>query len=50
MGGKWGIVDKKGNVIVKAIYDNPIIFEKHRAKVTLNGKSFYIDEFGNKLE
>lgn len=50
VGGKWGIIDKKGNVIVEAIYDNPIIFEKHKAKVTLNGKTFYIDEFGNKLE
>jgi len=49
-GGKWGTINKKGKVVVEAIYDNPIIFEEHKAKVTLNGKTFYIDEFGNKIK
>jgi len=49
-GGKWGIINKKGKVVVEAIYDSPIIFEKHKAKVTLNGKTFYIDESGNKIK
>ena len=49
-GGKWGIINKKGKVVIEAIYDNPIMFAKHTAKVTLNGKTFYIDEFGNKIK
>jgi len=49
-GGKWGIINKKGKVVVKAIYDSPIIFEKHKAKVILNGKTFYINESGNKIK
>ena len=49
-GGKWGVIHKKGKVVVEAIYDNPIIFEEHKAKVTLNGKTFYIDESGNRIK
>ena len=30
--GKWGIINKKGKVVVEAKYDSPILFEKHRAK------------------
>jgi hypothetical protein len=49
-GGNWGIINKKGKIVVKAIYDSPIIFENHKAKVTLNGKTFYIDESGNRIK
>jgi len=47
-GEGWGAINKKGKVVIEAIYDDPIIFEKNKAKVTLKGKSFYIDQFGNK--
>ena len=49
-GGKWGLINKKGKVLVEAIYDRPIIFEKQKAKVILNGRTSYIDESGNKIE
>jgi len=49
-GGRWGIINKKGEVVVEAIYDNPIVFEEHKAKVTLNGQTYYIDEFGNRIK
>ena len=49
-GGRWGIINKKGEVVVEAIYDNPIVFEEHKAKVTLNGQTCYIDEFGNRIK
>ena len=49
-GGKWGMINKKGKVVVEAIYDNPIVFREHKAKVTLNGEAFYIDEFGSRIE
>ena len=49
-GGRWGIINKSGGVVVEAIYDNPIVFEEHKAKVTLSGQTYYIDEFGNRIK
>ena len=49
-GGKWGLINKDGEVVIKAIYDSPIIIENHKAKVTLNGQTFYLDESGNRME
>jgi hypothetical protein len=49
-GGRWGIIDKKGKVVVEPIYDKPIVFEENKAKVTLNNQTWYIDEFGDRIE
>lgn len=49
-GGRWGVINKKGEVVLEAIYDNPIVFEEHKAEITLNGQTYYIDEFGNSIK
>ena len=49
-GGKLGIIDASGNVIVEPIYDDiKIMPEYNIAKVKSNGKYGYIDLKGNKL-
>jgi hypothetical protein len=51
--GKYGFLDKTGKVIVPLIYsipsDAPYLFKNGKAKVSLNGMSFYIDYYGNRL-
>ncbi len=47
-GGKWGFIDRKGNMIIPAIYDaleSP--FEEGRALVKKAGRKYYIDKAGN---
>lgn len=45
--GKWGFVDKTGNEVIKAKYDNVGSFCGGVAKITLNGKLGEIDARGN---
>lgn len=46
--GKWGVIDKYGNAIISNIYDtiNP---DNGNFETLLNGKKFYFDRTGNKL-
>ena len=46
--GKWGVIDKYGNTIIPCIYDtiNP---DNGNFETLLNGKKFYFDRTGNKL-
>jgi hypothetical protein len=55
--GKWGVIDSKGEYILKPTYDNMIIVPDNNEKVFIcqeqdldNGtfKSYVIDEKGNK--
>ena len=41
--GKWGYIDKKGSFLIPPEYDNAYFFKNGIGKVTLSGKSFYID-------
>lgn len=46
--GKWGFIDRKGNMIIPPIYDaleSP--FEDGRALVQKGGRKYYIDKAGN---
>ena len=47
--GKWGMIDKYGDTIIPCIYDtiNP---DNGNFVTLLNGKKFYFDRTGNKLD
>lgn len=53
--GKWGALgatleqENFGKVCVPFIYDKMTPFKDGKSLVTLNGESFYIDEFGKRL-
>lgn len=47
--GKWGFIEKTGNIIVPILYDNAHYFSQDKAEVKLNGETFYIDKQGNRL-
>ena len=51
--GKWGALGTElgslGNVMVPFLYDTMTPFKDGRARVSLNGESFYIDVDGNRL-
>lgn len=52
--GKWGFIDKSGNLAIQAIYDDAQGFSKDskgrvKTKVTYQGNSFFIDKNGNQL-
>ncbi|HLZ16428.1 MAG TPA: WG repeat-containing protein [Cyclobacteriaceae bacterium] len=47
-GGKWGFIDKNGDVIIRPSYESIIrTFIESKAKVKLNGEEFWIDKQGN---
>lgn len=48
--GKIGYIDREGNVVVPAIYDDGDNFTSDgKAQVSLNGETFYIDKTGKRL-
>jgi hypothetical protein len=44
--GKWGFIDKKGNMVIPAVYDSAWDFSKGLALVYINGKYGFIDKKG----
>jgi WG containing repeat len=46
---KWGFVNRQLELVIPFQYDTAEMFSYNKASVTLNGKSFYIDEKGNKI-
>jgi len=48
--GKWGFIDKTGKITIKAAFDYAEDFKGGRAKVTLDGSSYYIDRQGKKID
>ena len=51
LNGWWGYVDKTGKEVIPFIYDDARYFNKDgKAKVKLNGETFFIDVKGNRVE
>lgn len=52
MDGKCGGIDKSGNTVVQFIYDGMDINDsrKNRVRLTLNGESFLVDDYGNRID
>lgn len=49
-GGKWGCINKCGEIQIPIIYDSSIYFYNDRvAKATLNGKDILINKYGEQL-
>ena len=46
-GGKWGVVNRDGHVVVKPVYENVANFFEGKAAVKLEDKWGYIDRAGN---
>jgi hypothetical protein len=40
-GGKWGFIDKQGDIVFPAIFDSVSDFEEGKAEVTINNRRFY---------
>ena len=49
MNGKWGYIDKKGDVIIPLEYDYADVFQGALAQVKLNGEYVYIDRTGRRV-
>lgn len=47
---KCGFIDKSGIVVIPLKYDGTLFFKGGKAQVRLNGKWFYIDKNGNRIE
>ena len=47
--GLWGYIDSKGTWIISPEYDYTDSFVNGEARVTKDGKLFYIDKMNNKL-
>ena len=55
---KWGFVDKNGDVVIPFIYDGDkdffwdteYVFKNGKANVKEEGKWFYIDKQGNRVD
>jgi hypothetical protein len=45
-GGKWGFIDKKGNFIIKPVYDNVFDFKNGKAVVYKNNDKLIINKLG----
>lgn len=45
-GRKWGFCDKRKNIIIPCIYDSANTFSEGLAKVSLNGKFYFLNEKG----
>ena len=51
MEGKCGFIDQTGKEVIPFIYDDARYFNKDgKAKVKLNGETFFIDVKGNRVE
>ena len=60
IGDKWGLVHENGTEVIPVMYDTleydtfktvmGYIIQRDRILVTLNGKKFYIDANGNRIE
>lgn len=48
-GGKWGYADETGRIVIKPQFDEAISFSNGRAKVTKDGKTFYINRSGQRV-
>lgn len=48
--GKYGYIDKMGDIIIDLKYDKAYMFRDGKAKVVLYGETFYINHEGEKLE
>ena len=49
--GWWGYVDKTGKEVIPFVYEDARYFNKDgKAKVKLNGETFFIDVKGNRVE
>ena len=46
---KWGFIDHNDNIIIPFKYDKVSYFSDNKAKVELNGESFYIDKSENRV-
>lgn len=46
---KWGFIDHNGNTVIPFKYDKANCFIDKKAKVELNGESFYIDKSDNRV-
>lgn len=46
--GRWGYLDRKGDVVIPMIYDEAGNFKNGKAEVQLHGEIFYIDAKGEK--
>jgi hypothetical protein len=45
-GGKWGYINRKGEIVIGAKFESVNDFEKGKAQVKLDGKWIYIDNKG----
>lgn len=45
--GKWGFINKKGELVIPCLFDKTFPFSDGYAKVVLNGKWCFIDKEGN---
>lgn len=48
--GKWGYIDKSGDVIIRYQYEYASDFLNGKANVRLNGKMIKIDKSGNEVK
>ena len=48
--GKWGYLNRKGDVVIPMIYDDAGNFYNGRAEVQLVNERFYIDVKGERIE
>ena len=48
--GKFGFIDKMGDLIIPYKYDKAASFSNGRVLVVLNGEKFWIDKEGNRVE
>lgn len=46
---KWGFIDHNDNIVIPFKYDKVSCFSDNKAKVELNGESFYIDKSENRV-
>ncbi len=49
-GGKWGYIDKQGNIAIPATFDVAYNFENEKAIVVIDGEERRIDKRGNILK
>ena len=49
-GGKWGYIDTNGKTIIPLKFDTADYFFSGKAKVSLNGREFYIDKTGKEIQ
>ena len=50
VGRGYGYIDVTGKLIISAIYENAGDFKNGKALVKRNGKSYYVDKYGNEIE